>query len=418
MKAAVKAVAVLVSGVSVLGLASVPADAQVPLEERERGVPVYERVRPELEPLGLRAGAFVIRPSLSLSETYNDNIYATRRNREDDFITTVTPRVEVASDWSRHQVLLDVAAAAGFYANNSSENFVDASALLRGRLDILRETFLTGELSHARLHEERGDPDVDLANDEPSIYHLTEARLAGYHGAGRLSLQLGANFSRYNYRSVDLVGGGSDSQSTRDHNIYEVESRVAYEVLPNISPFVQASYNWRRYDTRTPTNQDSEGFRVGLGTGFDAGGVITGEVFGGYMFQDYEASDRDNISGPWFGGSVLWNVTRLTSVQLLLERSVRETESASGYTRTTFDSRVDHELLRNLLIGAYFNYDYDSYEGRDVKDHRLEGGPRVTYLWNRNLSAELALTHRRLNSNVGDREYRENRALLMVTASF
>src|SRR5690625_5303426 len=77
------------------------ASAQEPVleRERERGVPVYSRARPEVDPIGVRAGAFMIYPKARLSGLYDDNIYATRNNREDDFITTVNPGVRAEYNW-------------------------------------------------------------------------------------------------------------------------------------------------------------------------------------------------------------------------------------------------------------------------------------------------------------------------------
>src|SRR5690554_3447220 len=350
-------------------LMSVGASAwaqEVDLErERDRGVPVYARQRPEVDPIGVRAGAFMIYPRAGLSGLYDDNIYATRNDREADFITTLNPGVRVESNWSNHRLAAETEVAVGCYADNQSENFLDGRIALAGRLDGQRGAFIEGGLEIARLHEERGDPDGQAANDEPSVYYRTRANLTGYHGVGRLSLSLGADYTRHDYRSVDLVGGGSASQSDRDYNIYEVQSRIAYELLPNVSPFIQTSYNVRRYDTREPINRESDGYRIGFGTGFDAGGIITGEVYGGYMRQNFVSSRFDDASGPWFGGSLLWNVTRLTSVEVGLERRVVETTNseASSYNRTALDVRVEHELLRNLLIGTSAHYYDDRYNG-------------------------------------------------------
>lgn len=413
------AASLLAAAVLPLGTAG-SAEAQQPELENERGVPVYARARPELEPLGLRAGAFMIKPQLRLGATYDDNIYATPKDKEGDFITTLSPGVAVESNWSRHSIRFNASGTAGFYADNSSENFFDGRVGLDGRLDVLRETYLRGQLNVARLHEERGDPDVPDANDEPSVYYLTDARVDGYHGAGRLSLRLGTGFARYNYTSVDLVGGGSRSQAERDRNIYQTDARLAYELLPNVIPFVQAEYNWRRYDSSASRDRNSQGYRIGIGSGFDAGGIVTGEVFAGYMRQSYDGNDLNTASGLWFGGGLLWSVTRLTSVELGLRRSVEETQtsSASSYNRTALTSRVDHELLRNLLIGAYADYTDDRYSGRNIHDRYFEAGPRVSYLWNRNLTAEFSVSHTRKDSNIGSREYKSNRVFLAITGQF
>lgn len=407
------------SVISALILVSLCDDVSAQEEdlESERGVPVYERARPELDPLGLRAGSFMIYPSVGIGGEYNDNIYATKNNRESDFISRVSPSVSLQSDWSRHGLALDVGTEAGFYFDNSSENYIDGRIGLSGRIDLLRETFLQGHLSVERRHEDRGDPDVPLANDEPSIYYQYNTGVSAYRGVGRLSLRVGADYTRYDYRSVDLTGGGSDSQSERDHNVYETHARVAYELLPNVIPFVEGRYNVRRYDTHTGGNRDSHGYRLAVGTGFDAGGIITGSVYAGYMQQDYASNRQDNVSGPWFGGHVLWNVTRLTSFELNLDRGVFETQnaSASSYTRSAVHARVDHELLRNLLIGGYGEYANYKYNGANITDDYFEAGPRVSYLWNRNLTAEFSVSHRRKDSNRSSREYKSNQVMFKIT---
>ncbi|MCI0430482.1 MAG: outer membrane beta-barrel protein, partial [Rhodospirillales bacterium] len=44
--------------------------------EPERAQSVFERPRPDYDPLGIRAGGFLIYPQVELGEAYNDNIFA------------------------------------------------------------------------------------------------------------------------------------------------------------------------------------------------------------------------------------------------------------------------------------------------------------------------------------------------------
>ena len=392
-----------------------------PAASQERGVPVYEKPRPDYDPLGIRAGAFTIRPDLTLGLEYNDNIYAADSGEESDWITTVAPEVDVRTNWVRHALGLNTGLEAGFYGSESDENYVDGHVFLDGRLDVLRGAFLNAAAGYHYLHEERGAPDADAAWDEPANYHRWDGDLSYFHGLGRLSLTLGTDFTRMDYRRVDLVGGGSENLDYRDRNIFDVNARVAYEMHPDVHPFIQTSYNWRRYDNRDPglsEKRDSDGYRIGVGTGFDLGGVTSGEIFAGYMSQSYD--NLRDISGMWYGMNLLWNVTQLTSVEAGVRKSVKETTArdASGIDAIDTNLRVDHELLRNLLVGAFFDYTYDDYQGRDISDKYYVFGPRVTYLWNRNLSAEAGYTRRIKDSNVSAREYTENRFKVSITGSF
>src|SRR5512143_1338967 len=49
-------------------------------EAAPHGETVATRVRPELEPLGIRAGSFLILPKLGVDGTYNDNVFATNHD--------------------------------------------------------------------------------------------------------------------------------------------------------------------------------------------------------------------------------------------------------------------------------------------------------------------------------------------------
>ena len=253
-----------------------------------RGVSVTERPRPDYDPLGIRAGAFIVKPELKMGLEYNDNIYATKNDTVSDWITTIAPRVKAESDWSRHALALDIGAKGGLYSSESNEKYLDAHIRADGRLDVLRGSYLRGRASVERLHEERGAPDVTTDFDEPVVYVRSEADAAYHHGLGKIGLQAGAGVVNYNYSSVDLTpaaGGGSRSLDHRDHDIYGLNARLTYELLPNVSPFITGRYEWRRYDQILlgGLDRDSDGYRLGLGTGFDLGGVTTGEVFAGYM---------------------------------------------------------------------------------------------------------------------------------------
>src|SRR2546430_17302073 len=82
----------------------------------DRGETVTSRPRPELDPLGMRAGSFLIYPRLGLQEVYNDNIFAAESNEQGDFITLVRPQLDVRSDWTNHAVDLHAGATIGRHA--------------------------------------------------------------------------------------------------------------------------------------------------------------------------------------------------------------------------------------------------------------------------------------------------------------
>lgn len=398
-------------------LAVLLASPAAPLEAREsRGVPVQERPRPDYDALGIRAGAFLIKPEIWLAYGYDDNIYAVRADPESDFLAVIAPGFDVRSTWSRHALGISGGMERGIYRTESDENYLDAHLVADGRLDVLRESYLTGRLEISRLHEDRGAPDTSAQDREPSVYYRSRAEAVHYHGRGRMSLRTGADVTSYDFRSLEQLDSSIRSQAERDHGIYNVHARLAYELIPDVQPFVAGGYEWRRYE-REEAGRDSNGYRIGLGSGFDLGGVTTGRIFGGYMRQRYQEAGREDISSPWYGLALLWNATGLTSLQATVEKSVRETtlEGASGIDAASLGLQLDHELLRNLLVGAFFDFSREDFQGLALKDRYYALGPWVTYLWNRYLSAEFKYIYLRRDSDLPDHEFSRNRFLVSVS---
>lgn len=397
-------------------VAAVPAAAQ----EDQRGVPVQERARPDYDPINIRVGSFLLAPEVSLIQEYNDNIFAEDTDTDSDLITVVAPSIELNSDWSRHALSFEAGAELGRYWDNTDENYFDYGIGVDGRLDVLRETFITGGLRYQQLHEDRGDPNATVAALEPVQYDLLTASVAGFRGLGRASARVSGNFRSYDYDTVPLQGGGTSNDDLRDRNEYEVGARVSYELVPDVVPFLQAAYNWRRYDRAGAIGRDSTGYRAEVGTTLNFGGVTTGEVFVGYLRQDYDSPQLETMDGLSFGGSVLWNPTPLTSVQVALARAVEETSTAtaSGFLSTVGSVRVDHELLRNVLLDSRVSYGQDDYQGIDREADTLEIGAGVRYLVNRNLSAGFGYTYkdRDVSGAIGmTGDYTQNVFLLSVT---
>ena len=109
-------------------------EAQANLESRL--TTVKSQARPESDAVGIRSGIFMILPTISVSESYDDNILASESNTRDDLITDVEPAITVKSDWNRHALKLQANADVAFYASNSDENFQDFQIGASGRFDV------------------------------------------------------------------------------------------------------------------------------------------------------------------------------------------------------------------------------------------------------------------------------------------
>ena len=64
---------------------------------------------------GIRLGSFVARPSVTITQGYNSNIFLSSSNETDSFITIAALRSQIESDWNRHGLRLDTRLEYGYF---------------------------------------------------------------------------------------------------------------------------------------------------------------------------------------------------------------------------------------------------------------------------------------------------------------
>jgi len=387
----------------------------------ERGETVTNRPRPELDRLGVRAGGLFIYPRLGLQEFYNDNIFATDSDEQDDFITLVSPRVDVASDWTKHAFDLYAKAAIGRYADQTGEDFEDFSVGTDGRLDIAQRANLRAGVSYDRLHEGRGSPD-DVRRTgspavEPTIFDVGSVFLTYQQWLGRFLLESGGVVDRLNYDNVRRENGQTINNDVRDRAIIAGNLKMGYEFIPGYTAFARGEVDYRRYDDLDAFNvdRDSEGYLIEVGTDFDVTAVLFGNVAIGYRSQDYDDSSFDTIGDVAGRASLTWNPTGLTTVSASITRGeVIETRlsGSAAIFETAGRVTLDHELLRNLLLQAAVSVSDDDYQDIDRSDTYVRSRFGAKYLMNRYIHLDLSYDYLSLGSSAQGGDFTNNTIFL------
>ena len=394
------------SAAFLLTLSSLSAMAQTDLPN--------QRAKPDYDAQGVRAGAFIIMPKADLSARYDDNVFATTSGRISDWIFVGTPSVEIRSNWNNHALNFKADAEIGRYADQTRENYEDYSIGVDGRLDILRGSDITGNASYLRGHEERGSPN-DVGGRNPTEYDLMAAGLEYQRSVGRISVKAGGDIRRYNFDNVQGLGTTIINNNVRDRDEYSINAQAGYELVQSTVAFLRGTYNWRQYDDDKTRN--SKGYAVTVGTNFRLSGVTQGEVFVGYRNQRYDPGAFGNTKGLTYGGSLYWAPTALTTVTVTLVNEVEETivSTSSGFVASSISARVDHELLRNVMLNAVAGYTRDTYKRSPRKDNYWEVGAGAKYLLNRNLGLGVNYRYSKRSGNLPGLDYRKNAITLSLT---
>lgn len=405
---------------------NVPGDKAVPLEQ---GKTVVDRPRPELDPLGLPVGPFFFYPRAEIDEAYNDNIFASRSATKDDFITVLAPSFDLRSNFGTNALNLSAGAAISRYITHSAFDTEDYFLKGDGRLDVDNVHDFHGALNFQRLHEDPGSPDVAGGAAEP-VHYSTYGATAGFEQT-KLRVVYSADLSaqREEYEAVPSVGGGLIQESDRNNWAYELALRGGYEFQTGYQAFVRGTVNMRDYDHAAlgAPGRNSHGYRADVGTRIDLTGVTYVEAYVGYLDQIYDSNALGSVSGYDVGANVVWNVTELTSVSGKVERNVQDapvsvvgTTASPAYLHTAVGVRVDHELLRNLLLNGQLTFANDDFHGLNRTDDDYLAGVGAKYLLNRNfyLGATYTYEHRDSSGTQAVNQFSRNVFMLRASTQF
>src|SRR3546814_18887067 len=106
------------------GAAGLCVAVAMPVQAQEGTAPVavFDQPREGLDPKGLDIGAFRLFPSLTVSETFDDNIFAEENGEQVDLITAVTGAVVARSEWTRYDFTFDARVRREKFLDNTEQD--------------------------------------------------------------------------------------------------------------------------------------------------------------------------------------------------------------------------------------------------------------------------------------------------------
>jgi hypothetical protein len=383
-------------------------------------VSVMQRPRPDYSPVGGRIGDFFFYPSAEAEGFWDSNVFYAPHAKS-DFYSSLRPGLSVNSDWGANQLNFLAGAEVRRFATQVSENQTNYNLATNGRLDILHGEYLDAGMAFQNAHEERYAPSSAPTQLRPTEYQESSGKLKFVRERGIIGLQFTGNLDYYSYDNVVTTSGGELRESDRNRVEVYGGPKLTYEIVPGYHAFIASQANDRIYQSTYDINglkRSSHGFEVDVGTDVLITNLITGEIYVGYLRQEYDDSRLPTVSSPGFGGSVLWNVTERTSVRANASRTIEEVDlfgtTAAGTATSALHSSVsvgvEQEVRHNILLTGGGTFYSDDYQGTSRTDNTVEGNLGLTYLLNRMWSAGLDATYQNRTSNTSGVGY--SRALI------
>lgn len=382
--------------------------------------PVVTRRWPGYEARGIRAGAWMFYPSVRAGGFYDSNVFAQNSDRSSDFAAVVKPQLRVTSLWERHQLTFDTYVEPTQYAHFSSLNQTDASARVKGRIDLRHDSAILYNFQAAYLHEAVGSLSSPLSAVAPTPYTYTQAHVSYWHQFNRLAMSFGVRNDTYDYGSTRSQNGATLDQSSRSGTVQTAHGRADYAIGGNLGVFAAVEGNMRNLKGSPTASLSSRGYRALTGFNFRLTPLVGGEIGAGYTSQRFEDPTIGTVNGPAYRALLTWSPRRTIDVRLKAEEITTEAVDtvASAVRARALMLGVDYEFRRNIVLSTVAGYENDKFVGQDRQDNVYSATASLRYLFNR--SAEVALNYKYVNrnSNVPTAVYDKHVIGLDVTAHF
>ena len=383
-----------------------------------------------------------------MSEQYDDNIDLVPDDEEDDWITRVGPGLTLAFLLEETEVRLSYDIYFSYYAKNDEENDVSHSLTLTGLKGIpvaenvtldLDETFRVSEdpievseqtnssstrRTRDRYYRNNAGVRVNYLFGEEDFLYIGSRHLllindgSEYEDSQELRAEAGIAywFTIRHGVSLDYEYARADFDVSEDFDKHNGRFTYRYRFSPRVQSNTFYAYDSVDFDGR---QEDYQVHNAGTGLDLEVSENSSLSVSGGYYHRDRERSD-DNDG---FMGSFLFH--------RIFARGSLDLEASTGYEEVYIEAEnlgfteyyrasasLNYQLLERLTANISGFFQRDEYVDVERDDDTWQGQGVLNYSLLPWLSSSLSYQYRRVESNLQENEYTDNRVTLTFVASY
>lgn len=365
-------------------------------------------------PTGLRTGSFTAFPQLEVSGIISDNARTTSSAKLTDIGLRLAPSLRLQSNWARHEFTLSADSEHILYrkASDNNSNTVNANAALR--LDIRRNTTLTTTTTYALSQTSSASSDVPgtaIGNRSDHEFTVTSG-LA--HRFNKLVATLTAGLTWVFVDDVKLAGGGVEDNADREYLEPGATLRLAYDVSPAMTPFVQVAYTPRIHAKKRDRNnlkRNSSGITTTAGFRFNLSPIWDGEIGLTHEYRNFSDTTLKSVNAFGINSTINWRPSQITTISLATSTSIDESATIGISATRNYDASLSltHRLRNNIAASLRLSVNYDDFVGTSNDDLQLGLNAGLSYTLNRRMEWTAAWDLTRFKSGTPGSSYTENR---------
>jgi uncharacterized protein (PEP-CTERM system associated) len=259
---------------------------------------------------------FKLVPSIGIREEYNDNIYLTPVNREDDLITSINPAVNVSYKTRLLDLALDYGLNFRFYMDHSERNETSLRQTQRAKLETTVSPYK--DIFFIKISDEYTRVPIDVRNQvaiDNVFVNMTDSNrfyinpYMEYPISKTLKTRIGYSYENIWYKARE----GDDTQN------HSAGISLIKELSPKITTTL--SYNYLVHRPQKTEDYDRQDAMLGINYQISEKLSLSGGI--GHSWFDHEKRNNSD--------SAIWNVYAKYLVSDFISLG-------AGYSENFFDS--------------------------------------------------------------------------------
>ena len=364
-----------------------------------------------------------VHAGLKTSLFYDDNIYLTRNDEVQDWVTVVQPMIGIDVPFGDNRFVADYKFLAYFYHTNTNENHQDHEA--RGLVELnFTEYKVTIEDEYRRFTNRS---DIENTNRIQQQWNNFRTGLSTQRDR-KLGFDIGYSNVIDDYLTTDVISENL-TYKDRDRMFHIIDMKILYKVAPKTVLIVETDIGWINYQSKL--SSDSFYVEPLVGVKGKITNKISADLLAGFRHQSYKSSDFVIDTGYdsfVARGGVDFQVTKDDLVKLGVERSSFEStySNINHYDATFVELSYTHNFGKKLKITPYVSYQYNWYPEETVEDgvtgrridHYYDGGILVQCVMTDWMSLDAEYIHKGRSSSFSKFDFKDNRFIFGVTIGF
>jgi len=360
----------------------------------------------------LQVGPVIVNPSLTLKESWTDNVFGVADGAKSDLVTTIAPSLLLRLPFRAHELSLGARADIATYAEYSSEDVAPWQIAALGNFVVGdRFTLKVGD-TYQRGYETALESTTGFVEENSANAATLSAKYAFVDVAQ----------ARLDYAHRTLRFSDVDDYRSRDEDL--VSAYLYYRVLPNTSAFLEYDLWKVAYTEDSGQALDNDGQGGYVGATWEIQERSQGTVKVGYQSKNFKESGQKDASTWAAAVELKHELTELTSVRILGGREVNEGKyrGTRFYTTTGFFAEVSHKVLDRLTGLVNAGYGVDSFSDANPgdaearEDTTFRAGVGARYSFRSWLDCGLNYRYFNRDSNIDRYSVQENVVTFEITA--